>query len=207
MPYLSSLGMTISSDWVIAGATAISTMATIAVAVFAYMTVQANKGLVQANKDLVQTSHEQIKEIQIDRELAHRPYLVCKPSRDLTQPAGPAIRVFEISNVGKGPALHGQLFLFDPVGHGQWYTTEVFHLAADSAKELEIAGVDIRWRTEKGKRELVGLEEGNQEIAVLVCDDQFGKHHRFRSGQTEPEIRSDEGSPHWISWSQWRQPM
>jgi hypothetical protein len=159
-------------------------------------------------------SRRMIQEALRDRELAYWPYLIQNDMGDVTAIQDKKFPVYEVSNVGRGPAFKVRFLYWPGKGtagkSGTWlfaeqpivppiftptYTPMRFELVPLKQAELtnalkeELAGVD--WQ------DVVG------EIVVLECRDQFGNRHRFASTHVGPEIRVEGEPVEWKLWAQW----
>lgn len=170
---------------VLALATAWMAMKTGAVALATQAAAEQSKAEAAATRDSVD-------ELQKDRELAWRPYLVIAVTSTSSGPDGIAATL-DIENVGRGPALD---CVHAFISNGRWSRSSLFAVTPGSraadirsySKEPPIFGALFTFD-----------QDDIDNVHVVVCHDAFGdKLYRFVGGRTGFEVwRRDTPRPAW----------
>ena len=176
--------------------TVLSALAALALAAITLAVVLLNRQLLKATAEAVKAATaeaaassrqaeltaDSVREMRTSRHLEFRPFLIRQDLRDIrTSPAGLETRLYQMQNIGRGPALNCIFLREYQTPGGRVY---------QRAGPVDLApGADVRLPAEPvGSAAPQSLLHGGDHLdEVLLCQDQFNNVLRFSPGYATPK--------------------
>ncbi len=184
-------------DWT-AVITAVATaIATLALAIFAGLTIRQNRNLIAATEksakaaeDSAKAAQDTVAEIQRDRELEYQPYIAWTLNE-----SNPESEFVMVANYGRGSALHSLCCAaWTREGAHFLYTTLLFALQpGEKTRPNELAM--MRRSGSIPDETMSDKPLGQVPTRVAFCRDHFGTFYRFIPFQPVSTWRQGHGNP------------
>lgn len=164
----------------------VTAVATVALAVVAALTLKENSRLIRANIQEASAATAMVKEIQTDRSLTWRPYVMVSQMDALSRSDSYSEKV-RLINVGQGPALSCVYAAKDP--RGLSCQSPVVHLGAGGSTLVTASPVDPG--TDSTFFDLLATRKGTQEWThhVVSCSSALGYRYRFGFRQEKAGLK------------------